>query len=487
MLWLALHLPALPLQIFTRGLADPSIPIGVIDASRRTRILAVNPAARTIGVFAGQALSAAQAIAPNLRVQARQTERETALLAEVACWAGRFTPRISLAPPDAVLLEISGSLRLFGSLGIIEQQAQDGLALLGIQARTACAPTPLAASWFARCGQASAAGTDWLATLDDLPLSILDHTEAPSASASLSSALELLDGLGARSIGAVRALPSAGLSHRRGQAVTLLIARARGEQADPRTWFEPPARFAHELALPEPTDHSEALLFAARRLFASLAAWLHARHAAIDHCSLLLIHESQSPTTLELVLGHPANDESHLALIARERLTTYALPGEVCALRLEAEHPLTHGQLTEDLFGAAGQDRNDAIRLLDRLRARLGKDAVRRLSTVSDHRPELAWQTLDASAPLPRAPLDKDKALSFPERRRPVWLLPEPQPISPQQFALLSDAERIESGWWDNSDIRRDYYLAQHKDHSLCWIFHQLDPPGGWYLQGYFA
>lgn len=487
MLWLAILVPALPLQIFTRGLANAEMPLAVVEAGARARILSANDAACAQGVHAGQALSAAQAIAPALHLQLRQPEREAALLAEIACWAGRFTPRISLAPSDAVLLEISASLRLFGGMAALEQQVRTALAQLGLNTCIACAPTPLAARWFAACAQGPAAGSDWRQALDALPLAVLGSA---SDSACPAAALELLDGLGARRIGDVRALPAAGLALRQAQAANLLIARARGEQPDPRVWFEPPARFAHELPLPAPTHHSEALLFAARRLFASLAAWLQAQHAAIDHCRLLLVHERHPASALDIVLGHPSRDENHLALIARERLSVQVLPDEVCALRLEAEHALDQATTSSDLFGAPGQVRDEAMRFIDRLRARLGSDAIRRLSPVADHRPEAAWQLRDdtgndsAGSQNRRRPND---APSIADRERPLWLLPEPRAIMPHQFALRGDAERIESGWWDGGDVRRDYYLAHCSDNTLCWIFHELDPPCGWYLQGYFG
>lgn len=490
--WLAIMLPELPLQVFSRGLADEGTPLGVVNSGGRKRILAANAAARAQGVFAGQALSAAQTMAPTLQLQARQNVRETALLAEIACWAGRFTPRVSLAPPDAVLLEIGASLRLFGGMGAIRRQVRDGLAQLGLDARIACAPTPLAACWFAACGLDPASGTDWRAALDGLPPSVLgsgtDGAPAPAqtlahaVTACSASTLELLDGLGARSIGAVRALPAAGLARRQAQAAVRLVACARGERPDPRPWFEPPARFSHELPLPAPTHHSEALLFAARRLFASLAAWLQARHAGIDHCRLSLVHEGSGETPLDIVLGHPSDDADHLALITRERLGRQALPAEVCILRLEAEHPLERSGPAAGLFGTPGQTQDQAMQLFDRLRARLGDGTVCRLEALADHRPEAAWRSCDG-------PAGKRRGTTPPACRsqRPLWLLPEPQAIEHGQYSLLGDAERIESGWWDDGDIRRDYYLAQSGDGSLCWVFHDLVPPGGWFLHGRFG
>ena len=486
MLWLALLVPNLPLQVFTRGLAHADTPFAVVDRVGTARILCANTAALALGVQTGQPLSTAQAVAPALQLRPRQPERETALLTEIACWAGRFTPRISLAPPDTVLLEIQASLRLFGGQARIEHELGKGLAQLGVSARLACAPTPLAARWLAACGQGLPASEDWQRGLDALPLAVLG-SEGDCSTATL----ELLHGLGARTLGDVRALPAAGLARRQAQSVSLLLARARGEQPDPRLWFAPPERFHHELALPAPTHNSEALLFAARRLFASLASWLQARHAAIDHCRLRLIHERQPATTLDIILGQAANDEAHLALIARERLDSLPLPAEVCALGLDADHLLAHAPRAEDLFGAPGQARDQAMRLVDRLRARLGEDAIRQLAPVADHRPEAAWQSQAQAQPgrrratTPSAASNPDAAL--PDRQRPFWLLPQATAISPQHYTLLGDAERIESGWWDDGDVRRDYYLAQRSDNTLCWIYHELAPPGGWYLQGYFG
>jgi len=486
MLWLAILVPDLPLQVFTRGLALADMPFAVVDRVGAARILCANATALALGVQPGQPLSAAQAVAPALQLQPRQPEREAALLAEIACWAGRFTPRISLAPPDTVLLEIQTSLRLFGGQARIEHELGEGLALLGLHARLACAPTPLAARWLAACGVGLPASGDWLRGLDALPLAVLGSESDCSA-----ATLELLHGLGARTLGDVRALPAAGLARRQAQSVSLLLARARGEQPDPRPWFAPPERFNHELALPAPTHNSEALLFAARRLFASLTSWLQARHAAIDHCRLRLIHERRPATVLDIVLGQPANDEAHLALIARERLGSLPLPAEVCALGLDADQLLAHAPRPDDLFGAPGEARDQAMRLVDRLRARLGEGAIRQLAPVADHRPEAAWQSqahLKTSRRRTTTPsTTSNTETALPDRRRPFWLLPQPTAISPQHYTLLGDAERIESGWWDDGDVRRDYYLAQRSDLTLCWIYHELSPPGGWYLQGYFG
>lgn len=522
MLWLAMLLPALPLQVFTRSVREAP-PLAIL--SPRGRVLAASAAASAAGIEAGQRAASALALLPELRLQPRDPTREAEALAEIATWAGRFSPRISLSAPDAVLLEISSCLRLFGGAAPIEAALHEGLAELGFAAQLGCAPTPLAARWLARAGVAAppvdtrssapvtpftpstlsnpptdaahaprADEQDWRTALDPLPLELLREEDACDA-----ATLELLAGLGLRTLGELRRLPSAGLARRGAQTATRTLARARGELADPRPWFEAPLRFHHSLALPAPELHAEALLFATRRLFASLAAWLDAHHAAIDRFHLRFGHGSRAPTELEFALGRPSRDEARFALIVRERLAVLELSGEVDSITLSAESPVAVDPRGRDLFGDPAQADEDAALLLARLQARLGEDGVQGLDLRDDHRPEAAWRNTVPSTQPATACAGRDAASRVPSRRttpppvgtcaglRPLWLLPVPHPISAPRYTLLGAAERIEAGWWDGMPVRRDYYLAHDADKVLCWIFENLDTPGQWFVHGYFG
>lgn len=84
---------------------------------------------------------------------------------------------------------------------------------------------------------------------------------------------------------------------------------------------------------------------------------------------------------------------------------------------------------------------------------------------------------------------------------RPIWLLPEPQPLPERQsrplldgrpLQLLAGPERIEAGWWDGASAARDYFIAQAYDGALVWIYRArlplAQPTGeGWFLHGRFA
>jgi protein ImuB len=173
------------------------------------------------------------------------------------------------------------------------------------------------------------------------------------------------------------------------------------------------------------------------------------------------------------------------------------LPAPVNALRLQA-HEFTSPAIAQgDLFGSDAQPLQQLQRLLDRLRARLGESSIHGLRLHADYRPEYGWRSAapeilassSSSASLetlaPARPIAARPTAARPTAARPYWLLPEPMRIEPPA-QLLCGPERIESGWWDQGDVRRDYYLARTGEGTQIWVFH--DRRGGqWYLQGLWA
>ncbi|NMG44065.1 DNA polymerase Y family protein [Aromatoleum toluvorans] len=477
MLWFALILSDLPLQVFTRGVDEPG-ELAVVEHAPGARVVAATPTALARGVEAGQGVAGALAVAPSLHLRERDPALEAATLEEFAAWAAQFTPCVSIDPPDTLVLETSASLRLFGGVTGLVRRIRAGLVPLGLNAAIAAAPTPLAARWLARThpGRQIRGTAGWRCQLDEFPVELLgDGAEVARAT------LDLLYGIGARRIGDVARLPRDGLARRQAGVVLDTLARARGERPDPRRWFIPPERFEARLALPASILHTEPLLFAAGRLFSGLSAWLAARHAALDRCCLCLEHEDRPDTVLEIVTGTPGRDDGRLLMLAREHLAALALPAPVEALRLSADNPVSTPGRTPDLFGDPDSARDSAALLLDRLRARLGRDAVRTVHPVSEHRPERAWRLAEPGRLVPR---DVPPAAG----PRPLWLMREPRALdSIRALTLLNGPERIESGWWDGTDVRRDYYVARAPDAALWWVFELQDPPGGWYVHGYFG
>src|SRR2546429_3719232 len=102
---------------------------------------------------------ATQAGAPGRELWAGMhlTENDPAgKLVQLGMSAQRFTPRVSLAPPDGLLLEVQGSLHLFaGVAGVRRALLAAGPRLLG-RAGLAVAPTALAGVLLGRARPARA-------------------------------------------------------------------------------------------------------------------------------------------------------------------------------------------------------------------------------------------------------------------------------------------------------------------------------------------
>ncbi len=280
-----------------------------------------------------------------------------------------------------------------------------------------------------------------------------------------------------------------------------------------RPAFVPPPRYAGKLDLPAPVADVDALAFAVNRLVLELAGWLAGRGLGVAEMSLALAHERYvglttgvAATTVSFALATPAREPAHLIGVLRERLARVVLPAPVEAITLAtvATAPLSG----RNLGLIPGDDAAATVPLIDRLRARLGETAVTLVTAHAEHRPERAWRERKVEfesgsrGRSPRGKLKKAPAILASDSAgivpRPVWLLAEPEPLGntlghpleAQPWVLRDGPERIESGWWDGADVRRDYFIAENPRGETVWIYRDhrygIDD-GEWFLHGVFA
>ena len=428
---------------------------------------------------AGIGISAACALAPDLNYRPRDFQAEAAALEQIAAWAGQYTPSVTLQPPCGLLLEIEGSLGLLGGIKKILESIRRGAAGMGYTLTLACAPTVAAAWLLARAGSEKIVSSKRAieAAIAPLPLTALDCG---------AQTLEILHAVGARAVGDLLQLPRDGLARRCGQRLLDQLDRALGLLPEARAFHSPPPHFEAALELGTEVASAEALLFAARRLLTQLAGYLAARCGGVQRCELVLMHQDRADTVLEIGLVTPTRDAGRLATLVRERLSAHALAAPVHRIKLQAGDILALAGDSGRLFPDHASTCGDWAQLIERLRARLGTDAVQGLSPRIDHRPEYAWRTIAPGTRIAQAP----------HKPRPLWLLDAPRPLreiasKPHYrngpLALIAGPERIESGWWDNDDVKRDYFVALTPDHSTLWIYRERRRPGGWYLHGIFG
>jgi protein ImuB len=476
MLWLALHFASLPLDVYARA-GRSSTPLAVADSAHA--VIACNEAALKLGVKRGMPVTAATALASILHVVPRDTAAEQAALERIAAWAIQFTPAVSIAPPAEVLLELAGSLTIFRGLKNLWAEISEGLCVLGFNASMACAPTPLAAQWFARARMPVR-----LRHVDALRTSLPEL--AIEVTGTKPETIALLQNVGVGNVGDCLALPRDGLARRVGQDFIDDLDRALGLFPDARLFFTPPTVFKAAQPLPAPAHAAEMLLFAARRLLVELCGFLTATANGVQRLTLTFSHHKLEPTKLVVSLVAATRDADHLTNVLRERLERTTLAEPVTAIALESELLLPLASRNLSLLPDAGQQEEAAAHLIERLRARLGEDAVLGLASHADHRPERAWRTCQPGS---------GDAIHKVVAGRPLWLLARPQPLSEVggvpyyegRLSRLTKAERIESGWWDGHDVTRDYFVARNPAEALLWIYQERSPNTGWFLHGFFA
>ena len=71
-------------------------------------------------------------------------------LERVAAWCHRFTPIVSLEVDEELLLEVKGSVHLFGGIEALRERVTNGLRAQGFDVRLGLASTPRGALWLAR-------------------------------------------------------------------------------------------------------------------------------------------------------------------------------------------------------------------------------------------------------------------------------------------------------------------------------------------------
>jgi protein ImuB len=478
-LWLCLDFYRLPLEVF--AIDDGRTPLGVVEGEKGgLRISQCNEAAAREGLHPGLPLNAALALSPSLAVRERNPEREANALERLAAWACQFTDLVSLEPPHRLLLEIRGSLRLFGGLASLCRQVHGDVEAMGYTLSLAVAPTPRAAAWLCSARQDAMVTDPALLSgrLAELPLACTGWT---------ADIVERLNAMGVLTVGDCLRLPREGFARRLGYARLKDLDTALGRRIESRRRFSVSPVYHGELELLAETLDRERLCRAMERLLEELQGLLRSLQKGVQRPVFGFVHED-GVQELALGLAEPTADADFLTDLLAERLEHCRLEKPVTDLRLDsgplADLPGTPLGLLLD-GKSAGRDAEAGRRLVDRLRARLGREAVSGLCLLAEHRPEAAWRLVEPGT----------ISLEEGDSGRPFWILEKPRELTCRDgrpwlegpLEIEGGCERIETGWWDGLDVARDYYVARDPGGARVWLYRERRPPARWFLHGIFG
>lgn len=495
--FLYLHLDRLPtdrLRRVRRGArkaraSAPPRPLALtVRAGAAVRLYALTAQAEAAGLMVGMSLSDAKAQIPEVRTLEADPAADAAFLEAVAEACRRYTPALAVDAPDGVFLNITGTGLLFGGEDGLVADLSTRLSGQGLSFRHGIADTPGLAWAIARFGPARTAGIGERETaIAALPMGAL-RLEPET--------VEVLAGLGLKRVGQLLSQPRAPLARRLGPAALDRLDQVLGRRACALTLkLEVPPRFV-EARLAEPISSEDQVLQVARDLAARLAERLEGEGLGGRSFGLELFRLDGAVKRLEVATSRPLRAPARVAALFAERLAALNEGLEADfgfeQVRLWARAVQPFSAAVDDLIEGAGGDEALAG-LADRLSARLGTGAVKRLVPMPQTRlPELAVKAEPFAATGPTWATEPP-AVDDGAPLRPLTLFAPPQLIevtaeipegAPQQFrwrrlnrriVAAEGPERMEPEWGRASERGRlrDYYRVEDDGGRRYWLFRE--------------
>ncbi len=492
--FLALHLPRFAADRLVRrdpDLADAPLALWAQQGQRRF-VTAVNERAAASGLAAGTPLADALAAFPGLVVRPADPVGDEATLRALAAWATGFTPLAAPDRPDALILDITGCAHLHGGEPGLLDAAAKRLRAAGFAVRAAIADTAVGAAVLARGSPRDIIVPPGRQAAAVAPLPVAALRPDPETAESCAR-------LGLDSIGALGQVARGPLARRLGPDLLAKLDEATGRTLRPITPIRPPPPARAMLECPESILTAEAIGEGLRRLLARLCADLAERGLGARRLTLACFRTDGTVQRIGIGTGTASRDAAHLGGLLGPRIERID-PGfgiERMVLSADAVEPLAARQGGLPGSDAETADRQEAIgRLIDRLRGRLGANAVRRLDPHPSHWPEEAVKPVDPATPPRPGP--------WPTRPRPVRLAARPRPIAAlcplpdgpparlgsERVLRAEGPERILPAWWRPAAAQagRDYWRIETEGGRRLWVFAERDGAApAWFLHGWFG
>lgn len=480
--------------------------------SQRRVVVDASDLAIRHGVKLGMTAAEARALHGRLFCFDDEPALDRRALEALGRWLTRFTPIVSCAwaedddadyPPAALWLDLTGCERLFGGVSRIVESIESALRRFNISASIAVAPTVGGAWAFASTARRSPTiveADQLLRAIQPLPIRALRLNDG---------VLRRLRDVGLTSVGEVMALPRASLPARFGSLLSKRLDQLTGELPEPLAAlvYDPPVTASHRFDAPIDSPEQITIVFA--QLLDAILPDLARRGHGVRSMRLTLTPDrgwGRSIVRHEIDLSRPHRHRKTLLELIGRRIERIDCEHGFVAFQLDV--PI-HERVTETQAnfceGPSDAERMEFELLLQRLRGRLGDEAVIRPQLVESYLPERAWR--------PASDAESTQAGAAHADSRPLTLFPTPAEIAvvsepsndrtgrPRQFtwrggvhrlAHVIGPERIGGEWWRGHRHTRDYFDVVDEAGLRFWIFRVLhaQSPGHivarWFLHGRF-
>ena len=491
-----------PVVLFARdGNRGPRVSAWAHSEAQRANSTGIQigmPLAEAEAVLAGHVVSTAH-------IEAHDPAADLTGLRELVRTCNNFSPLFGIEDaksPECLLLDVTGCEHLFGGEQELVDRLAEDLRQRGFQVRAALAPT-IGAAWAAAHCLAKSHQQPALSNEG------LDEALAPLPITSLRLPLkiiEMLHELGLRRIGQVQALPRETLPSRFGPELLHRLDQAFGDAPELLVPERAPEPIAAVWVTDEPLTDRESLKFVSGQLLEELLGRLKPLREGVRQLFCQIKGTAARPVELVVNLVSPTDVVKHLLELLNLQIDRADLPEGISFLWLEAISVGSLATRQRDLFGfeTDADTHREVSSLLDRLSNRLGATAVVHAVLVPDAQPELAVRHEPCVAER-RTTASSHSSLRTQQsaQARPLRLFTPPQRIeataagpegAPIHFrwdrrdhrVIRSwGPERIETGWWRDAAVCRDYFRVVTQTGQHFWLFRCFDQ-AAWFIHGAF-
>ncbi|MFC3692266.1 MULTISPECIES: DUF6504 family protein [Methylopilaceae] len=501
----SLFLPTWPTDRFRRQagyVAPPAeTPLVLVGRQGNRRVVtAADLAAQSMGVRVGMPATKAQVLVQGLLVKDADPRADAEALERLAVWALRFSPIVTVDPPDGIVIDTTGADHLHGGETAMLEGLIGRLAMSGVTAQAAVADSWGAAHALARhvARPAAVAPSDHgAAVLRDLPLEALRI--APQVTAALRT-------LGFDRIGELLAQPRAPLTLRFGPELGRRIDQAVGDAAELIESVRPADLIEVRRAFAEPIGAPETIARYISKLVAELCERLEAGGLGARRLDLICRRVDNDVQAVRVGMATPVRDVKRMTRLLCDKIETIA-PGfgiEMMTLAATLAEPFGRRQMASLLIEETAADVSD---LVDTLMNRVGERAIYRMAPVASDVPErsvcrVPAMAADSGTGWPGHWPRPSRLLAHPEPVETVALLPDHPPVSftwrgvRRRVQRADGPERVFGEWWKRDAelvAVRDYFRVEDDAGERYWLYRAGDGEDAttgshrWFVHGVFG
>jgi protein ImuB len=477
------------------GLAAIPFVLSAPDHGRMI-ITAANILAQQQGIDIGMAVADARAIIPSLKVLDDKPGLSNKLLTGVAEWCIRFTPAVSIDPPDGILLDITGCAHLWGGEKKYQLEINNRFKHFGYDVSIAIADTIGTAWAIARFGENNFIIAPGAQTTALLPL--------PASSLRIANEItERLEKLGLRQVRNFIHMPRPSLRRRFGPQLLEQLDKALGHQEEQVIPVIPIELFHERLPCLEPIVTATGIEIALQRLLDTLCHRLKQEEKGLRMAVFKCYRVDGKIEKLEIGTNRPTSNTKHLFKLFEIKIDTIEPALGIELFTLDALKVEDLSIVQEKLWEhSGGLDDMGLSELLDRISGKIGTGNIHRYVPDEHYWPERSYKPASSI----NEPLQTTWKM---DRPRPLQILSSPESIEvtapipdypPMNFRykgklhkiIKADGpERIEQEWWLQQGQHRDYYAVEDEEGHRYWLFrsghYDTTKSYQWFIHGFFA